>query len=140
MKTHAGINNCCPKSFGGPSKHFEATIPSRIYGNTRQVSLARAHRLRGGASDSRLRGPGFETCAVGVKTLGKLFTLHCPSSLSCINEYLIIDKLWICVQAVFAHYMQHMTGCSPRKDWILRCIRTYVFSGNCSQGSGQLSI
>ena len=28
----------------------------------------------------------------GVKTLGKFFTLHCSSSLSCINEYLVIDS------------------------------------------------
>ena len=28
----------------------------------------------------------------GVKTLGKFLTLHCPSSLSCINEYLAIDS------------------------------------------------
>ena len=26
----------------------------------------------------------------GVKTLGKFFTLHCSSSLSCLNEYLTI--------------------------------------------------
>ena len=28
----------------------------------------------------------------GVKTLGKFFTLHCSSSLSCLNEYLTIDS------------------------------------------------
>ena len=28
----------------------------------------------------------------GVKTLGKFFTLHCSSSLCCINEYLAIDS------------------------------------------------
>ena len=28
----------------------------------------------------------------GVKTLGKFFTLHCSSSISCINEYLAIDR------------------------------------------------
>ena len=94
----------------------------------------------GRALDSRLRGPGFETCAVGVKTLGKFFTLHCSSSLSCINEYPAIDKWWVCVQAVFAHYMQYKSGCLPGKDWILRYIRTSLFSGNCSQGSGQLTI
>ena len=28
----------------------------------------------------------------GVKNMGKFFTLHCSSSLSCINEYLAIDN------------------------------------------------
>ena len=48
--------------------------------------------LRGGASDSRLRELGFKSCAAGLKSLGNVFTLHCFSLLSCINEYLAIDS------------------------------------------------
>ena len=47
--------------------------------------------LGGRASDSRLRGPGFGSCAAEFKNLGHVFfTLHCSSSLSCINKYLAI--------------------------------------------------
>ena len=48
--------------------------------------------LRGRASDSRLREPRFESCAAVLKPLARLFTLHCSSSFSCINEYLAIDS------------------------------------------------
>ena len=48
--------------------------------------------LRGRASDSRLRGPGFESCAAVLKPWASVFTLHCSSPLSCINEYLAIVK------------------------------------------------
>ena len=58
---------------------------------------------QGRASDSRLRGPGFESCAAVLKPCARFFTLHCSSPLSCINEYLAIDNWWICVRAAFAH-------------------------------------
>ena len=48
--------------------------------------------LRGRASDSRLREPGFESCAAVLKPWASVFALHCSSSLSCINEYLGIDS------------------------------------------------
>ena len=48
--------------------------------------------LRGRASDSRLRGPGFESCAAVIKHWASVVTLHYSSPLSCINEYLAIDK------------------------------------------------
>ena len=48
--------------------------------------LRRAQWLRGRAPDSRLREPGFESCAVVLKPWASFFTLHCSSSLSCINE------------------------------------------------------
>ena len=51
-----------------------------------------AQWLRGRASDSRLREPGFESCAAVITPLASVFTRHCSSSLSCINEYLVIDK------------------------------------------------
>ena len=51
----------------------------------------RAQWLRGRASDTRLRKPGFESCAAVLKPWAVCFTLQCSSSLSCINEYLAID-------------------------------------------------
>ena len=53
---------------------------------------SRAPWLRGRASDSRLRGLGFESCAAVLKPWASFFTLHCSSSLSCINEYRAIDS------------------------------------------------
>ena len=50
--------------------------------------LCRVQWFRGRASDSRLRKPGFESCAAVLKTWASLFTLHCSSSLSGINDYL----------------------------------------------------
>ena len=52
----------------------------------------RAPWLRGRASDSRLREPVFGSCAAVLKPWASVFTLHCSSSLSCINEYLAIDS------------------------------------------------
>ena len=46
----------------------------------------------GRASGSRLREPGFESCAAVIKPWASVFTLHCSSSLSCINEYLAVDS------------------------------------------------
>ena len=56
------------------------------------LAYSRAQWLRGSASDSRLRGPGFESCAAVLKHWAGFFTLHCSSSLSCINDYLAIDS------------------------------------------------
>ena len=36
--------------------------------------------------------PGFESCAAVLKPWASFFTLHCSSSLSCINEYVTIDS------------------------------------------------
>ena len=44
------------------------------------------------ASDFQLREPGFKSCAAVLKPWTSFFTLHCSSSLSCINEYLAIDS------------------------------------------------
>ena len=52
----------------------------------------RAQWLKGRTSDSQLRGPGFESCAAMLKPWASFFTLHCSSSLRCINEYLDIDS------------------------------------------------
>ena len=56
------------------------------------VEPVRAQLLSGRASDSRLREPGFESCAAVLKPWASFFTLHCSSSLSYINEYLAIDS------------------------------------------------
>ena len=53
---------------------------------------SRAQWPRGRALDSRLREPGFESCAAVLKPWANFFTLHCSSSLSCINEHLAIDS------------------------------------------------
>ena len=52
----------------------------------------RAQWLRGRALVSRLREPGFESCAAVLKPWISFFSLHCSSSLTCINEYLVIDN------------------------------------------------
>ena len=49
-----------------------------------------AQWLRGGASDYPLREPALEYCAAMLKSWATFVTLHCSSSLSCINEYLAI--------------------------------------------------
>ena len=54
--------------------------------------VCRVQWLRGRASDSRLREPGFESCAVVLKPWASFVTLHCSSSVSCINECLAIDS------------------------------------------------
>ena len=52
--------------------------------------LHREEWLRGRALVSRLREPEFKSCAV-VRNLGQVFfTRHC--SLSCMNEYLVINS------------------------------------------------
>ena len=50
--------------------------------------------LMGRTSDSQLhvQQPGFESCAAVLKPWAIFVTLHCSSSLSCINEYLAIDS------------------------------------------------
>ena len=53
---------------------------------------SRAQWFSGRASDSRLREPGFESCAAVLKPWASFFTLHCSSSLNCINEYLTIGS------------------------------------------------
>ena len=55
-------------------------------------TFCRAQWLRVRASDSRLRGPGFESCAAVLKPWASFITIHCSSSLSCINEYIALDS------------------------------------------------
>ena len=62
-----------------------ASLPTSVC----RVLLKPYNRVRGRASDSRLREP--KSCAAVLKPWSSLFTLHCSSSLSCRNEYLAID-------------------------------------------------
>ena len=68
-------------------RRWNFTGPVKSFSITSNVALTRAQWLRGRASDSQLRGPGFESCAAVIKSLACLFTLHFSSSLSYINEY-----------------------------------------------------
>ena len=66
----------------------------RTCGNGCSVCMliyCRALWLRGRASDSRLREPGFESCAAVLKPWASFFTLY-YSSVNCIHEYLVIDS------------------------------------------------
>ncbi|KAK2178417.1 hypothetical protein NP493_545g01096 [Ridgeia piscesae] len=48
--------------------------------------------LRGRAANYRLREPAYESCAAVLNFGQNVFTLHCSSSLSCMNEYIAIDN------------------------------------------------
>ena len=63
-----------------------------LWKNTSATSIMEAQWLRGRASDSRLIGPRFESCAAVLNLLASFFTVRCSSSLSCVNEYLALDS------------------------------------------------
>ena len=56
----------------------------------------------GKVSDSRLRGPRFESCAAVLKPWGSFFTLHCPGSLS--NDVPVVDMYTCILRALIAAY------------------------------------
>ena len=60
--------------------------------NSCTFTYIRAQWLRSRTLDSRLRKHGFESCAAVLNPLAILFTLHCSSSPSYINEYLAVDS------------------------------------------------
>ena len=64
-------------------KHFNSLKDCILY--------YRAQWLEGRASDFPPREPGFKSCAAFLKPCANV-TLHCSSSLSCINEYMAIDS------------------------------------------------
>ena len=79
--------------------------------NTSYLSvILLAQWLRGSASDSRLREPGFESCAAVLKHWASFFTLHCSNSLSYINEYLAIDS------GGYVYEQPSRINCSMRLD------------------------
>ena len=59
---------------------------------TDNSTQCRAQWLKGTASNSQLREPGFESGVAVLKPWAKFFTLHCSNELNCINEYLAIDS------------------------------------------------
>ena len=96
----------------------------------------RAEWLRGRASDSRLREPGFDSCAAVLKHWASVFTRYCYTSLSCINEYLAIDSDgYVCEQpprincsiCLDAKEVKCKNALSRPEDRILRYVRTYLF-------------
>ena len=80
------VRNVCSTKRGGEKYQVGRYVLIDI-----RSTISRAPWLRGRALDSRLRGPGFESCAAVLKPWQVSFTLHCSSSLSCVNEYLAID-------------------------------------------------
>ena len=40
-----------------------------------------------------LRDPRFKSCAAVLKPWASVFTIHCSSSLSCINQYLAVEDM-----------------------------------------------
>ena len=83
-----------------------------------------------------------------VKRFESMFTLHCSSSLSCVNEYLVIDSVDVytrSLRAVIAAWLDASQRCwngvclsrSVREvkckpisldHWILQYIRTYLLT------------
>ena len=89
-------------------------VPNQL--QSRGVSPCRAQWLRGRPPDSRLREPGFESCAAVLKPWASFFTLHCSSSLlSCLNEYLIIDS---------GGYVYEQPSCINCSIWLDACERS----------------
>ena len=84
---------------------LQLTPPRTETGNNTQWSGVKL-------SNSRLRGPGFEFCAVGLKPWASFFTQHCSNSFSCMNVYLVIDSGGICATSM-PFPLQHMAGCFP---------------------------
>ena len=72
-------------------QHFQTSYSFTNIYTAVHYQCTRVQWLRGRASDSRLREPGFESYAAALKPWASFFTLHCSSSL-CINEYLTIDS------------------------------------------------
>ena len=80
----------------------------------------RAQWLSGRASNPRLRGTRFESCAAVLKPSASFFTLHCSSSLSCINEYLAIDS------GDYVYEQPSRINCSMWLDASQRSLRWYL--------------
>ena len=102
------------------SRQWERGWHQSMTGET--TSYSRVQWLRGRVPDSRLWEPGFESCAAVLKPRASFFTLHCSSSLSNINEYLAVDKWWICVRAAFRTLILACGWMLPREvevifDW-----------------------
>ena len=88
------ISLCCMPFMG---HNIKTTNPDPVSCRTMDNFIRRAQWLWGRASDSRLREPGFGSCAAELKSWASVFTLRSSSSLSCMNEFLAIDseRIWV---------------------------------------------
>ena len=105
------------------------------------IYMSRAQWLRNRASDSRLREPGFESCAAVLKSWARFFTLHCSSSLSCINEYLATDNGgYVYEQPLRINCSIWLDGVCRDAVWVNRSVRevkckalwTFLRTGYCA--------
>ena len=102
---HAWLSVSSPSpSSSSPNLSFMVQVFQNVFVKFSSFTC-RAQWLRGRASDSRLREPGFESCAAVLKPWTIFFTLYCSSSLSCINEYLAIDSGDYVYEQPFAHWL-----------------------------------
>ena len=105
--------------------HWRWTTTTASQG-TSKTTRCRAQWLRGRASDSRLRKPGFESCAAVLKPWASFFTLHCSSSLSCINKYLAIDSGGYVYEQLMRIHCSIWLDASQRSQdgvWVNRSVR-----------------
>ena len=73
-------------------KNKEAILEKSVYFSVPyEIRIPRPQWFRGRASDSRLRGPGFESCDAVLRPWESCFTLHCSS---CIHVYMAIDSVY----------------------------------------------
>ena len=84
LSSHFTLHILWPSCVLPPVTFPSASVSASV--SNPYVLVHRAQWLRGRASDSRLRGPGFESCAAVLKPSASFFILHCSSSLSCIYE------------------------------------------------------
>ena len=81
------------------------------------ICLHRAQWLRGRASDSRLRGSRFKSGAAVLKPWASVSTLHCSSSIRCMNEYLVIDiGAYLFTNSLRALIAGWLSGSERRRD------------------------
>ena len=80
----------------------------------KQYYIVRYKWLR--ALDSRLREPGFKSCAAVLKLRASFFPLHCSSSLSCINECMAIDS---------GGYVYEQPSCINCSIWLDASLRSW---------------
>ena len=96
------------------------------------ILIIRAQWLKGRAPASWLQEPGFESYAAVLKSWASFSTLHCSSSLSCINEYLAIYSGGCVRSALIVAYgwifpTEVLSTLNCPEDWILRYIRMCLY-------------
>ena len=69
-----------------------AVVIIEVVTEDRYSYCCRAQWLRCRSLDAGLRKSGYDICAAVLKPWNIVFTLHCSSSLSCINEYMAIHS------------------------------------------------